>query len=192
MTDRERLCAALRKIAWAYLLLHLHFNLGTLDLLPNWGGYLLIFLALPDLSIEVPSLKLLSTLGVILCLWGGAEWIFNLFGAQLDVGGWSIIQVVLDLYFHFQLLTDLAALSEQHELPGTAKMLRQLRSARTVLATCYQLPLIWPWLNDLLPTATQISLTVIAIIYVIVSLVICYALFALRRALFEDETTISN
>ena len=30
--------SALSRIAWAYLLIHLHFRLNNLDLLPDWAG----------------------------------------------------------------------------------------------------------------------------------------------------------
>lgn len=38
--------SALSRIAWAYLLIHLHFRLNNLDVLPDWAGYLLIFSAI--------------------------------------------------------------------------------------------------------------------------------------------------
>ena len=36
----------LTKIAWGYVFLHLNLNLGTLNVLPNWVGYLLFFSAI--------------------------------------------------------------------------------------------------------------------------------------------------
>ena len=36
MTSRSALSSAVGKIAWGYLFLHLHINLGALDILPDW------------------------------------------------------------------------------------------------------------------------------------------------------------
>ena len=44
--DRDALAIAIRRIGWAYLLLHLNINLGSLNILPNWWGYLLIVFSL--------------------------------------------------------------------------------------------------------------------------------------------------
>ena len=48
--------SALSRIAWAYLLIHLHFRLNNLDLLPDWAGYLLIFSAIGLLAGELRDL----------------------------------------------------------------------------------------------------------------------------------------
>ena len=50
--------SALSRIAWAYLLIHLHFRLNNLDLLPDWAGYLLIFSAIGLLAGELRDLPL--------------------------------------------------------------------------------------------------------------------------------------
>ena len=42
--------SALSRIAWAYLLIHLHFRLNNLDVLPDWAGYLLIFSAIGQIG----------------------------------------------------------------------------------------------------------------------------------------------
>ena len=60
------LCAAIKKIAFGYLLIHLHINLGTIDILPGWAGYLLILSAIPSISVDEESAKLLEPLAKIL------------------------------------------------------------------------------------------------------------------------------
>ena len=39
IAEQMPLSTAVRKIAWGYVFLHLHFNLGTLDILPDWACY---------------------------------------------------------------------------------------------------------------------------------------------------------
>ena len=56
--NHEHLCNALRHIAWGYILIHVHINLGTIDILPDFAGYLLLLGALPILGQLEPSAPL--------------------------------------------------------------------------------------------------------------------------------------
>ena len=50
MEERKGLYSSLGKIAWGYALIYLYFNINTIDLLPDWAGWLLIYSALPGLA----------------------------------------------------------------------------------------------------------------------------------------------
>ena len=52
MEERKGLYSSLGKIAWGYALIYLHFNINTIDLLPDWAGWLLIYSALPGIAGE--------------------------------------------------------------------------------------------------------------------------------------------
>ena len=104
--------SALSRIAWAYLLIHLHFRLNNLDLLPDWAGYLLIFSAIGLLAGELRDLPLLRPFCILLGAVSGVDWLsFLLTGAEFT-GRFFLLSALITcvaLYFHFQLLTDLAA-----------------------------------------------------------------------------------
>lgn len=107
--------SALSRIAWAYLLIHLHFRLNNLDLLPDWAGYLLIFSAIGLLAGELRDLPLLRPFCILLGAVSGVDWLsFLLTGAEFT-GRFFLLSALITcvaLYFHFQLLTDLAALAD--------------------------------------------------------------------------------
>ena len=50
MSERQQIGAAIRRIAWGYIFIHVHFNLITMDILADWLGYCMIFWALPVLA----------------------------------------------------------------------------------------------------------------------------------------------
>ena len=106
--------SALSRIAWAYLLIHLHFRLNNLDVLPDWAGYLLIFSAIGLLAGELRDLPLLRPFCILLGAVSGVDWLsFLLTGAEFT-GRFFLLSALITcvaLYFHFQLLTDLAALA---------------------------------------------------------------------------------
>ena len=75
--------SALSRIAWAYLLIHLHFRLNNLDLLPDWAGYLLIFSAIGLLAESCGICPCSGPFCILLGAVSGVDWLsFLLTGAE--------------------------------------------------------------------------------------------------------------
>ena len=112
MSDTYR---ALTKIAWGYVFLHLNFNLNTLNILPNWVAYLLFFAAIALLGDQLRDLALLKPFCILLGTKELADWLAVLLTGETLVARFFLLDALLTcvgLYFHFQLLTDLAILAE--------------------------------------------------------------------------------
>ncbi|MBQ3177459.1 MAG: hypothetical protein IJB52_06535, partial [Clostridia bacterium] len=108
----ESLASALRKVAWGWILLHCNFNLGSLNILPDWLGYLLILQALSVLAASVRSTALLISFGMGLTGWSLVTWVLDIFGVSITFLWLDLLVTVIGLYFQFQLLTDLAELAD--------------------------------------------------------------------------------
>jgi hypothetical protein len=176
--ERQRLADSVKLIAYGYLLLHLNFNLGTLNVLPNWLGYILILRALPELGEYESSALLLRPLGILLGLWEGVLWTVNLTGSSLNGYLFTAISAVIALYFHFQLLTNLADIAGICGCPERSRILT-LRTVWTVLNTLVALPVPWDSFH---------VLTVgMVVVFVVVAIWICTVLFSLRRSLLETN-----
>ncbi len=175
MSDTYR---ALTKIAWGYVFLHLNFNLNTLNILPNWVAYLLFFAAIGSLGKELRDLALLKPFCVLLGAAELADWLAVLFTGQTLVARFFLLDALLTcvgLYFHFQLLTDLAILAEGAGERGDG--LRTCRNVDAVLRTLMCLPLPWEeW--DALGT---LILAGVLIVWLIVIACILRQLFRLRK-----------
>ena len=176
--ESEQLSAAIKKIAWAYVLLHLNFYLGTLNILPNWLGYILILQALPQISQMEESAALLRPLGILLALWEGLLWGAQLFSLQLKLELVNYLATAISLYFHFQLLTNLAHIAEACHYPKKQRLLH-LRTVRTLLITLLVLPV--PWQSHWVLTAAIIAANLIVAVW------ICDVLFSLKAALLAEE-----
>lgn len=135
MNQDKSLSKAVGSIALAYVFAYFHFKINNFDLVPNWVCYVLIWKDLAVLGQEQRSVLLLRPLAAGLGIWEGIVWIFPNFGGSL-----TLIPSVVGLYFHFQLLTDLAAIAEGRGWGDTKKLLN-LRTWRTVLATVMALPI---------------------------------------------------
>ena len=191
MTDYRKLYDGISKAAWGYFFIYFNININTVSFLPSFVGYLLFLSAINYLKDEERELGLLHTLGVILALWHGAEWVMSWLGVSLD-GAWQFIDIIIslvNLYFHFQLLTNLASIATKYQPEGyeqDAKLLRY-RTLQTVMLTAITIVTeLHPWLSD---AWIYISI-VMLIVYLIAGICLMKALFDLRKCLPTEEQPI--
>lgn len=191
MTDYRKIYDGISKAAWGYFFCYFNINFNNVSILPTFIGYILFISAINCLKDEERELSLLHTMGVILALWHGAEWIVSWLGIDLD-GAWQFIDILIslvNLYFNFQLLTNLASIAAKYQPEGyeqDAKLLRY-RTLQTVMLTVITIITnLYPWLSEIW---TYISV-VLMIIYVIAGICLMKALFDLRKCLpTADEPT---
>ena len=188
MTEQNALIRkALGNIAWGNLLILLDVNLGRLDVLPNWVGYLLIFYAIGYLADEVRDLPLLKPFCVLLGATELLDWLAVFLAGEPLTGQFFLVNALIacvSLYFHFQLLTDLAGLAGRQA--GGEHLARRLRVCRNVAAV-----------NRVLVTALgycpfpEEVVTALALLLLLaalaVAIVAAHDLFALRRCFPEAE-----
>lgn len=199
MTDRERLYSGLSNAAWGYFLVHFNFNLNfggsSINILPEFAGFLLLLSAIGKLSSERRDLALLRPLCTLLAVWHGVKWGLAIIGIGLDDMRFvylGLIVMAATLYFHFQFLTDMAALAEQYQ-PEGEELDRRIRNRRTAL-------LVLTTAADLMGDAVQllrsegqaevlaVAGVCLAVIVMIVIILIMVSLFQLRRFVRETET----
>ena len=175
--------SGLSHAAWGYFFLHFDFNLGTVSIFPRFVGWLLLLSACTKLSGERRDLALLRPLAVLLAAWNALDWLLSWGGAGVDghVLFLELLVAVAGLYFHFQFLTDMAALAERYQPEGAGLdgKLRNRRAVYVVLTTLFAL------LGDLLaalpePGGEWIFMGM-ALTALIAAFLIMAALFRLRR-----------
>lgn len=167
---QKQLCNAISKIAWGYILLHVHINIGSFDILPDWLAYILFLQAIGVIAEEEASAKLLRPLAVALALWNGLSW---LWGGVYSI---EMIMNVLSLYFHFQFLTNLAGIACRYECKEEKRIL-SLRTARTILSTIMAMPFLWE--------KYEIVTYILLAIGLVVVFWICKVLFSFQNSLKE-------
>lgn len=144
MLNREQLYEGLSHAAWGYFFMSFDINLGTINILPRFVGFLMILSAIGKLSKERRDLALLRPLCVLLAAWYGADWVLTCFGGDLNgkIPFLDILTTAAELYFHFQLLTDMAALAENYQPEGSGldRRIRSLRTVYVLLVTAVALP----------------------------------------------------
>lgn len=191
MTNYQKRYEGISKAAWGYLFIYLDVNINSVSLLPAFVGYLFFLSAINYLKDEERELSLLRTLGIILVLWHGAEWGASWGGIELE-GMWQFMDIIIslvNLYFHFQLLTNLASIASKHLTEGyeqDAELLRY-RTLQTIMLTAITtITHLRPWL----PEAWTYISVVILIVYLVAGICLMKTLFDIRRRLPVNEGPI--
>ena len=189
MTDREKLYSGLSNAPWGDFFLTFDFNLNNVSVLPRFVGFYLLFSAIGKLSGERRDLNLLRPLCILLTGWSGLDWLLSWLGGDVEghILFLDLLVTVVTLYFHFQFLTDMAALSEccQPEDDNLASRIRGHRTAFTLLITVFGLmanltPVLpWEWWAGMIGFG--------ALITCIVALMIMMDLFHLRKLIRSEE-----
>ena len=192
MIDRNQLYRGLSQAAWGYFLLLLNFNLTfnntiSINLLPSFAGALLLLSATGSLSAERRDLKLLRPLCGLLAVWHLIDWVLNLVGLSVS-GRFLYLDLAVGaavLYFHFQFLTDMAALAEKYQPPDSDldRRIRRRRTALLILDTALELAssLVQFIGTEQQAVATLVWAFLALVVLLVVVILIMRALFELRR-----------
>lgn len=183
--ETKTLSSAIKKVAISYILIYLHINISVIDILPDWLGYFLIVSALPVLSQKEKSAQLLKPFGIAIGIWNILEWVLKIAGAELNFRVAGLVFSIITIYFHFQLITNIAALDIDE---SKRKRLLHLRSATVILHTGLTLSLLVPTIIDV----DNEIYSYILILLLIPQLIICFwvsgELFGLAKNIEIQET----
>ena len=185
MTDYQKLYNGISRAAWGYFFTYFDLNFGMVDMLPDFVGYILFLSSISLLKDEERELSLLKPLGIILSVWSGLVWIGIYMNIQIE-GLWQfadLIIFIINLYFQFQLITNMATIAAKHQSYGydlDGKLLHY-RTVQTVMLTGIQLfTYLQPWLPQSVWTIGSFCML---IAFVVACICIMRILFNLRKAL---------
>lgn len=188
MTDYEKIYDGITKAIWGYFFLYFNVNIGTISILPSFVGYILFLKAIDLLEDEERELSLLKTLGFILVVWNIIEWLAQCVGYSFN-DKWQFITLIaslVNMYFHFQFLTNIANIAVRHQNEGCEyhKKLMICRTIQTIMLTVFA---ITTRLNFIPEEILIYPSFILAIVYVIVDIYIMVTLNGLRKNLKIEE-----
>jgi len=189
--EKRELCYCIGRVAWGYVLIHCHIHIGAWDILPDWLGYVMITTALPALAEEEPTLKLLKSLGWIMAGWTFVQWAVKIADADPKLHLISLLISIINMYFHFQLLTDIANISGRYGTPEHRQILR-LRTVEVVMFTIIPLqrilavmPISWRGAEDFMAGFAAGVNAGIVVVMLVVMIWLCKLLFNLKKSLMR-------
>ena len=188
MTDRERLGKAVGKIAWGYFFIYFNINLGTIDLLPTFVGYIFILNSIDTLAEEERSTALLKPLLYILIVWEILKWINGF--VNFTPSGYiytliNTIVIVISIYYNFQLFTNLSSIAEKlfcKEKDG----LLILRTVYTILLTVVSVLGIIN-INEDIMSIISVGLIAVSVVIIIAT---SSVLFGFKKSIINGDNVI--
>ena len=183
--ENKTLSSAIKKVAISYVFIYLHINISVIDILPDWLGYFIIVAVLPILSEKEQSAGLLRPFGIVIGIWDITSWVLKLIDVPWNLTLINLLFSIITIYFHFQLITNIAALDIEQ---SKRKRLLALRTATVLLHTVLTLSL-------LIPDTIDIEIyTYILMFMVVLQLVFCFwiagELFGLSKTMKEKEIAL--
>ena len=180
--ETKALSSAIKKIAISYIFIYFHINISVIDILPDWLGYFMIVSALAVISEKEQSAGLLRPFGIAIGVWNIIEWVLKITGAQWNFTLLSLLFSIIIIYFHFQLITNIANLDIEQ---SKRKRMLLLRTITVILHTLLALSLCAPIALD------EEVYTYILIFMGIPQIIICFwiagELFGLSRSMKDKE-----
>ncbi len=190
----EKLYRGISKIAWGYIFILFDFNLNTVSILPDFVGFLMILSAIDILKEEERELSLLRSFGIVLAVGDGMDWLLSWFAIDMD--GLLIVGILVSLiaiYFHFQLLTNVASIASRYQ-PLDVDLASKFLMYRNAQAVLYTVTTIFGYLKrwtedigvyepmiDWLGDVVIWIFLILSFIYVIVEIGMILDLFGLRK-----------
>lgn len=188
MTDYGKIYDGITKAIWGYFFLYFDINLGTVSILPSFVGYILFLKAIDLLRDEERELSLLKTLGYILTVWNAIEWLAKCVSYSF-AGQWQFVILIaglINMYFHFQFLTNIASIATRHQVEGCEydKKLLTCRTIQTLMLTVF---IVISKFNFILEEIWIYISLALAVIYIMVCIYIMATLNGLRKNLKTEE-----
>lgn len=182
MCKQEQLAKAIKNIGWGYVMLYFDINLGTIDILPAWWSYFWLFREgiNEEISEEEKTANLLKPLCTLLGIYNLITWFMTMFGIPSDTFIITEIMSVISLYFHFQLLTNLANIAGKYGCVQKSSILN-LRTVQTLLLTVLAFTVHFEEIYEL-------SICIM-IVQVIVTVCICVVLRKFKHSIEELPET---
>ncbi|MBQ9070268.1 MAG: hypothetical protein IJY23_02845 [Clostridia bacterium] len=187
MTDYQKLYTGIGRAAWGYFFIYFDFNINTVSVIPSFIGYLLFLSAINYLCDEERDLNLLRTLVTILTVWHIASWLASFASADLD-GMLQVVDIIIgvvNIYFHFQILTNLASIAAKYQ-PEDYTLDQKLLDYRTLQTIMLTAVIILSYFAKLLDGFGMFVSICMIIVYLIAGILLMKALFDLRRCLPAD------
>lgn len=188
MSNQETLYKGITRVIWGYFFVYFDFKLGTLSVTPAFVGIWMFLSAIDLLKEERRNMELLRTFAYVLLFWNFARWAAAWGG--LSVQGYlpivGLLVSIINMYFHFQLMTDLAALANKYASSESMiePTLLRWRSIQTILLTCVVLISYTDNWNYKYKETIQILM---GIAYVLAGIFLMLELFTLRKVFHSEE-----
>lgn len=208
MTENSTLYKGISKLLWGFVFIFFHITINSVDLLPDFVGYILLAVGIGSLGAELGHIKILKPLSVVIAVWTAIWWIAGsiVSGGIIPEGFFSTFLSYLStamgivmLIFNIILLTDLSQIAAKYQSEGK-NIDRKLIVARNLYAVCYSVSIAIS-ISALLTieayseiiTGLMMAVSVpVAIAMLVTMIIVLVALVGLRKEIAQRDIESVN
>ena len=186
MTERENLYKGLTYVIWGYIFLYFDIKINEITFLPDFVAYFFFLSAIKLLKEEEKELSLIIRFGIILCCWDCILWFGKWASLEISMAPISLIISIISLYFHFQLITNLASIAAKYQPEDSdiSEKLLKYRTVQTVILTILSVSTVGILcLKDI----WAYFMSGMGIVYLIAGVCLIYTLYQLRKCFIEEK-----
>lgn len=123
------------RVFWGMLLIILHLKVGEVDLLPDFVGYFLYYMAIDGLTVDVPEERSLKWLAALFAVQELADQLMVVAGISLSgtvAVVYSLVSGLLHVWFEYKLFTLLIDTAAHHNCVLRRDSLSRIRAVQVV------------------------------------------------------------
>ena len=190
MTNFTRLYKSIGKILWGYVFILFSINIGTVDILPDFAGYILLMIGIISAADELEHLSLLKALSIVMAVWSAFVWVCDIFAISSEVFTYISASVgAVNIILNFTLLSELAAICGNYQTTEQ-KLDKKLLTARNIYVVCIGasvlsslLLLIFSKTEEVLIAITVAVSLICIVMFIVVMVLLLQGLSGLKKRL---------
>ena len=173
-------------VAFGFLFTLVNFNLtlngGTVNVMPDFVGWILFFLAFDKLGTYISDKKYMKWISLILAVVTAALWILGMAKPELDVDVFNTLAAVVSAVYMFILFGVLENIARDYK-SSRAETIRMLKILNLVLYVAFMvLALAYYFVKE---DALAVITAFIGITMLVAAIFTAFVLFALRKEVKE-------
>lgn len=172
---------SLKNIAIGYMFIIFELNIGTLDIIPDFVGYIYIYQGIKSLTNTVLSLKLLVNFAILLGIISFMEWVLAIFNIGISIYIINTVITIITLYFDFHLITDIVEIGKMYNYIKISDMIF-LRNAKVIIYTVIYLMAYF--------TGFELLISILALLLFAICLTIIYFVYLLAQHIEKQNYII--
>lgn len=198
MNELQKLRSAITRIAWGYIFTLVDIKIGQIDILPSFIGFGIMLSAFSLLKEKSKTVSLLRPFAYVLIVWNVISWILKA-GVSVSVPFLSVTIInyisyiieIIELYFNFQLLTEMSIIAAEYQ-PSDIELDKSFLTKRNVLTVFSTVILIFSFATNTIPANYSDIITVIfagiSVITLFLMFIIVYSLFRLKSFIPKEQS----
>ncbi len=176
-------------VAIGFLFTLVNFNLkfngnATMNVMPDFIGWLLFFLAFDKLGMYVDEKKYLKWMSLCLIILSAVAWLLDMIAPELEIQWYTTIVGIVEAVYIFLFFGPLENIANDYQ----CKQEDMIHTLRYVNVTVFAILALAELLAGVMSVASIVSVAIVfSVIGIVAAIVTCITLFKLSKEINQNE-----